>query len=1027
AIEKGAISGIVKDPSGAVVTNATVKVTSVATKSQRTMTTDSNGRYVADILPPGEYTIEVSASGFATTIVRNVHVSVGQSLVQDVDLQLAAVGQTVEVTAAGGIDKSDALANSVLNQTYIDQLPINGRDFRDFISLAPTVQDTPGLRSPLRLGGQFGEFTGLIIDGVDNRNSFFGEWFGSLETRNFTLPQDAIQEFQVRPTGFSAEFGHATGGLVNVVTKSGTNDWHGTAHWFFQHRSMVMDPCTPATGCFSPQDKRRHQFGGSIGGPVARDKAFILFAVDREDRAGPLTIRFGTDPTGIAVPELGIADLGALQGEAGQGRKLLTPVLKFDWKITERNTWTTKFNYTENKTRNFTPSLPPIRQAESSLEDFKNEGFSVAETLTSVFNPTTVNEFRFAFSQEIRPRSAKGPGPLTTIFDTGQFGRALFLPIDSEHQRYQFMDNFSKTFGKHDLKLGVDYNANGSSQVFIGFASGAYFFSSLADFDRGPGERRPLFMLQLFGINGFDAIGSGVVPYFWQHELSFYIQDTWRATHRLTINYGLRWDGIKNPQTQFTDVPGDVVVSGRPRRQGDTVVFDEFIPVPTAIPNDYDNWAPRVGVAYDVMGNGKTILRGGMGWYYTSIPTIFMAEILSGVGQRNNITFIPFPSLIGATCLPEDPAGFDCSSDLLGFNLNYPDLLPSAVSPPDFCTFEQSLDPGTVCNNVLPPPQIRYADPSLESPRVFNFQAGLEREFFPNFSISATYSYNRSDDLRIGSFFENRYDRNFVPPSAASDFDQFGRVITNSCPARPTPGPLAGCRLDPTLGVVDALTSFGRARYHAFIFQAKKALSNHYQFGINYTWSTNKDNVTSDRDTDSVFPPTDPFNLDLDYGRGQLDVRHQLSAYLYAELPGKIDISTQFRARSGLTFPAYGGVCGTADTNGDANCGSFVGTYDPDRPVVSSGLLPRFPARQPSFSTWDFRVGRDFGSERAKVRLTFEIFDLLNDHNAFCASGIGNANVFGDPNFGCRATGLDTAGERNTGSLSTQFGMKFIF
>jgi hypothetical protein len=198
-IEKGEISGTIMDQTGAVMPDASVKIINVATGAERTLTTSSDGRYAANLLPVGEYRIEVFVKGFATTVVKGVRLAVGQNLIQDISLKLAAVGQTVEVQAeAGPVDRGETRENTVIDRTYIERLPINGRDFRDFANLTPTADTAPGLRSPVRLGGQQGEYTELIIDGVDNRESFFGEWFGSLETKNFTFPQDAVQEFQVR-------------------------------------------------------------------------------------------------------------------------------------------------------------------------------------------------------------------------------------------------------------------------------------------------------------------------------------------------------------------------------------------------------------------------------------------------------------------------------------------------------------------------------------------------------------------------------------------------------------------------------------------------------------------------------------------------------------------------------------------------------------------------------------------------------------------------------------------------------------
>jgi hypothetical protein len=1019
--EKGKISGTAFDPSGAVVPNASVKIIHVATGAERTLTTGPDGRYVAGILPVGEYRIEVSASGFATTIVRGVRLAVGQSLNQDVSLKLAAAGQTVEVTAeASLIDKTDPLENSVFGQRYIDQLPVNGRDFRDFVRLAPASQESPGLRSPVRLGGQWGEFTGFIIDGVDNRNSFFGEWFGSLETRNFTIPEDSIQEFQVRTNGFSAEFGHSTGGLINVVTKSGTNDWHGTAHWFFQNLNLIKTTSTPASPAtpIPPSITTRHQFGGTVGGPISKDKAFFFFAIDRERTSGPLITKFNRDvtaaPCPCPIPALyGGGDLSKLQGSFSQGQKLLTPLIRFDWKASARNTSSTRANYTRNRTQNFTGGRGQIltSTAQSGLEDFVNEGYAVTESFTTAFSARTVNEARFAVSREMRPRRNKGPGPETSISDTGGFGRTFFLPIDSDHKRFQAIDNFSRTFGKHDVKLGVDLNANGNSQVFIGFAGGDYSFSALEDFkncvtiptDPTQPCSKASFQ-QLVGINGFDAVQSGTVPTFWQKELAFYAQDNWRLTSRLTINLGLRWDGVWNPQPQFTPFPDSnphKVALGEASRVGNAVQVGTG-PVPQNIPNDFNDWGPRVGFAYDLRGNAKTIVRGGAGIYYAAMPSIFMANMLSGTGLRGGVVNSGFG---------QAATGCPTNLTLTPPRVCYPDVLPLKATP----ALQASLGP----------PSIRYADPNLQSARVVNVQVGVEHELVKDLSISGTYSYNRTENLRIGGFHNGAYDRNFNPPTTAASFDQFGRTVNilSASPQFPS-APVLG-RLDPTLAQADDLSTFGRARYHSFILQVKKNFSHRHQFGINYVWSKNDDNAANDRDTDFFWAPSDPFNLNIDYGRSQLDITHQFTAYAVIQLPFDIWFSTSVRARSGLPLAAYISECfgpGANDYNRDGNCTEGF-LHQVDRPIANGQLVPRYPARQPKFGLWDVRIGRDFalGTERLKLRFSADIFNVTNARNAFTRGGFDASDnvVFGSSTYGI----LD----RVSGSTSAQFGLKVLF
>jgi outer membrane receptor protein involved in Fe transport len=601
----------------------------------------------------------------------------------------------------------------------------------------------------------------------------------------------------------------------------------------------------------------------------------------------------------------------------------------------------------------------------------------------------------------------------------GSFGRRFFLPITSHHKRYQVMDNFSHTFGKHDLKLGGELNSNGTTQVFIGFAGGVYNFDSLSDFK----NRRPASFRQLFGINGHDAVESGTVPYFWQHEFGFYVQDNWRVNPRLTLNLGFRWDGVKNPQPQFTPIPGDQVALGRPVITGSGVT-QRVGKVPQSIPNDYNNVAPRVGVAYDLTGSGKTIVRGGVGIYYGSIPTIFMAGVLSGMGLRGqDFTFLRCSA---------SPPGQPCINDSTGVltigatTVKYPGKLPGQA-PASLLPF-------------LPPPPVVYADPDTEGARVLNIQVGVEHEIVRNFSVSASYSYNQSENLRIGGFNSAPYDRTLSP--AGVTFDSFGRSIGPAAPGC-TVG-LAFCiqRLPqsinpvtgkPVISAAGALTTFGRARYHAFILQAKKTFSHNYQFGANYTLSKNEDNATSERDTDAFFGPSDPFNLELDYGTSQLDIRHQFSAYGYFLLPLKIEFSTFISARSGRAYPAYRGFCpGTGYQDGFQCSNFFISAIRPA--LKSGGLLPRFPFRNADFAQWDVRLGREFPIyERLKLRFTAEAFNLTNRSNAvsntagFSVNAVhcGGLSAECVPDLPLGPSFLDAPSPR--GPIAGQFGLKFIF
>ncbi len=261
--------------------------------------------------PSGAYTIRAELPSFATVTREGVVVTVGSAPVIDITMPLATVTEAVTVTAASPVvEIQRSIVSTTLNQKAIATLPINGRDFRDFALLAPGVQQTPGLRSPLRFGGQQGDYSMLSVDGADMTNPFFAEYTGSLETKNFAISQEAVQEFEVLTNGFNAEFGRSTGGVINVVTKSGTNEMRGGGFAFFRDSALKADdPFGNPSDQFDQQ-----QFGASIGGPIAKDKAFFFLAFDAQNRDDNVITRFSRNVDGVAVPEYGIPNLGDLEG-----------------------------------------------------------------------------------------------------------------------------------------------------------------------------------------------------------------------------------------------------------------------------------------------------------------------------------------------------------------------------------------------------------------------------------------------------------------------------------------------------------------------------------------------------------------------------------------------------------------------------------------------------------------------------------------------------------------------------------------
>src|SRR6202522_1483388 len=320
-LQEGAIRGTVYHTTHAVVPTAPLALTNPSTGSRRELTVSAEGTYVFDNVPPGDYTLVAVADGFAETTVKGIVFSVGASLNYDVVMPLKTAQASVTVTADAGaiVDTSTAGITQLLNSVSIENLPFPGRDYRDLAQLTPTVQVVPGLRGGLRMGGQQSDYSGLVIDGADATNNYFGENFGSLETKNLTVPLEAVQEFQVVTNGFAPEFGRATGGLLNVVTKSGTNAIHGEAHEYYRGGNLTAND-----GLGEPSNiDNQNQFGGSVGFPIHKDRQFLFLATDIQRENGPLDTVFCTaaDPGCAAF----LASAGPIIGPPTAGTTNILP------------------------------------------------------------------------------------------------------------------------------------------------------------------------------------------------------------------------------------------------------------------------------------------------------------------------------------------------------------------------------------------------------------------------------------------------------------------------------------------------------------------------------------------------------------------------------------------------------------------------------------------------------------------------------------------------------------------------------
>ncbi|HEY6232126.1 MAG TPA: TonB-dependent receptor [Pyrinomonadaceae bacterium] len=680
----GNIEGRVLDPKEAAVPGASVTATNQGTGLEKTATTDEQGTFRLVLLPPGVYTVRASASGFATTEAKDVTVTVGSRTPLDLAVSVGGASGSVTITSEPPVvETSRSSMATTINQQSIDNLPINGRNLQDFSTLSPgVIRDPRG--GDLSVGGQRGTFNSVQVDGVDNNNTFFGQALGRGGVRPpYQFSEESVQEFQVNQNGFSAEFGRAAGGLINVVTKSGTNDFHGGVFEYLRDESLnANDPLTKAQQFRAGLPNKRsplriNQFGGRLGGPIVKNRAFFFFTYDgqRADVPQILTVNLATVPAAVRTvlqPKIATYQVGRTQDVfLGKG----------DIKLNDSNQLSLRYNHQGFTGKNNENNGPFSAQEHSGDSLVKSDTFS--GSLTSTLSSNLINEFRFQFARDKEPGQANSDSPeavITIVTGTNlSIGRNNFSPRETTIKRKQFIDNLSYLQGRSSWKFGVDFNFDHIFNFFPGLFSGSYTFPNAASF----ASNTPSAYTQNFP--GAGTSGGTTEPDL--AEYAFYAQNDFRVTPKLTLNLGLRYDyqGLECPPIQNPDPL--LLANG----------------VDTSIcPKDKNNFAPRTGFSYSP--NEKTAIRGGFGIYYGRTPAIVVGTVHSQNG-------------INVTGITLNAAG------IVAAGLTYPNILaappPGAASNPNLFVFARD-----------------YEQPYVEQGRL-----GIEHEVMKNLSVSATYLY----------------------------------------------------------------------------------------------------------------------------------------------------------------------------------------------------------------------------------------------------------------------------------------------
>jgi len=1001
--DTGSIVGIVRDKSGAVVSGADVKVTDTKTGRVYELKTGSSGEYSVPGLPAGPYKVEVSHAGFEVGVVSDITLYATNTRAVDVELKVGAASEQVSVVANTlTVNTQTSESGSSIDARQVANLPLNGRDFTSLIALVPGSVTSAGF-GQTSLGGFESSLAGvnILLDGSDatriDTNSVSTQ-LGRQESRISRASVDSIQEFKVMSGTYSAEYGRSSGDVVNVITKSGGNTFHGSVYEFF--RNDALD----AKNYFEtiPTPLHLNQFGGNLGGPIVKDKLFFFMnyegvrqSVDTPTglvpvmtaatKAGAATLMIPVvndiplpDPAlGPVIFPGGIVrnDLGYFQGNLSNTLREDTGSVKVDYNFSSKNTFSFRYNIADS----FTSTQYGIAADQTSPSPSRNH--LLKGTWNHIFTPNVLNEFGIAFN---RPwTDSLGGGGNLPIFQCSAFwgcnpsntfgdapGPALFSSHRPQHS-LQFLDTVSWTKGRHGIRAGMDIRRANTQDAL--FPQNFIAYDTITDFLANQGLQ--------FSTLGHNLVGVQNTDY------SFFFQDDYRITPRLTLNLGLRYD-------YFSVLHGDLIQNFNVAEAIANPLQSTglFGPLGSGLYKpDRNNFGPRFGFAWDPRGTGKTVFRGGVGVFYSPALTGAALSLAGNFQQGYNVNFINLAFGI-TNCTPafgQPPAPF--------YFISVP--LPS---PLPVCT-------------PTPPPNVNGLDPNMRDTYTMHWSFGFQQELARNTIMEVSYVGNRGVKLPAGAAYAGE-ELNLSP---------FGSTVNAN------------------FGNIRRLGNFVNSNYHSLQTSLRRHMGHGLNLDANYTWSHETDdgiNILAGAYQNSH----DPMG---DYASGDIDVRHNFTMGAVWDVPdatflpgviGKGWRMTSFvTARSGLpvnialSAPFLGidqlrpnPVPGQSITpanysvpGNQFNINAFVapggGQY---------GTLGRNAARGPGFTQIDLGLSKTTRiTEHLGAELGGQFFNLLNHPNFSNPSGL-----LDDVNFG---KSTSTVGNQVGPGTSRQIQLfaKFIF
>ncbi len=968
ATAAGTIQGTVMDQSQAVIAGAEVTITKKATGEVRAAVTDNSGDFRFNLLSADKYTIKVSKPGFASR-TQDIDLLVGQTVTANATLTPGSTTEIIEVTGTAPLlDIAKTSVSQDITPSEVEQLPMVGRDVANLAYLAPGVKaadsydPTKNRYAILSVNGAGGRNVNVTVNGVDNKDNTVG---GPV----MQLPLEAVQEFQISTQRFSAENGRSEGAAINMITKSGSNDYHGSVFGYFRDTALNTDEKVPdGTGGHTSAhpDYTRQQFGGSVGGPFKRDKLFGFFAIERERE------NQGLAETGTSYSELVLAkDAGlAAQPAAVIPRPFYETRYngRLDWTINSSNTAYVSYSSQANNSLN---------DQSAGTGDLTNGNYTTNHmqlanfTLNSVLSSTTVNQFTAGYQYWNNVIASNISAPLVT-FPSASFGTNTNVPQQSYQKKWQFKDDISKTIGKHTLRAGADY-------MWTPVQGGMFEFSSTLEIDFAADPSAILgdktTYPQGFATPG-AVTGMGIAngdPYFLvaTKQLGLYFQDDWKATPRLTLNLGLRWDKDYN-MIGLSDIK-------------DSRTYQELVALNSPFSNPYVSrlpkddsldFSPRVGFAYDLTGAGKQILRGGYGLYYGNIfqnIPLFMEQMSNPTVFQQVISLTSPTDIVTGTGIP------------LG-------------------SWRYGIDPMP----VIPPPSSQLADGSVGRLMDPDYRNPVSEEF--NFGYSWAPNTNSVIEIEythVLGLHENK----------TINIDQ--KVPENgTCCVRPLDGAFAASGL-PELASVRDEQSVGRSHYDGLNVSYRQRMTHHFSLDANYTLAgaySYDGGGTSFRNYPRL---STNFLAYYEFGPSPNDERHHVTLSGIFDLPWGFQLSpiVQFGSarpydttNSGNTLNTGGGTAlgVVVPINNRTNYLAFSGDntaaqncfYGLNGAQQACSIANYDPLRGDPFFELDMRLAKNFRfGERMNLQLIAQAFNLTNraNYGADYNNNIADPTTFGHP------------------------------